>query len=476
MDKVSLILKTDSYKLTQFLQYPKGTTAISSYISARKAGQDTVFVGPQTFIKENLLTPVTLADIEEAESYAMPHIGYFNKQGWLDLVNKHGGYAPMLIESVDEGTVMPPENVQLQAVNTDYNFAWLTGYLETLMLRDVWYMSTVATRSRRMKEVIGKALVKTSDVPVEDQINYKLHDFGARAATSHQSAMHGGLAHLVNFSGTDTLEGLVCARRCYNDYVAGHSIPASEHSTITSWGREHEEDAHKNMVEVFGGKGKLLASVSDSYDIYDTVRNIWGGSLANEVRDSGGTIVVRPDSGDPVEVTRLVIEILFEKFGYSVNSKGYKVLPDYIRVIQGGGVTMENLPVIIDALIAAGISIDNVAFGMGGALLQDVARNNLGYVMKASAKRDAEGVWSDVYKDPISGNKTSLKGRLGLINDCGVGSCSYRTVPKSIADKKGNLLLPRYHNGSVENETDLTSMRRRAAIDFSPKITLSRYE
>jgi nicotinamide phosphoribosyltransferase len=258
--------------------------------------------------------------------------------------------------------------------------------------------------------------------------------------------------------------------------MAGNSIPASEHSTITSWGREHEEDAHKNMIEVFGGKGKLLASVSDSYDIYDTVRNIWGGSLANDVRNSGGTIVVRPDSGDPVEVTVKVVNILFEKFGYSVNSKGYKVLPDYIRVIQGGGVTMENLPVIINALIAAGISLDNVAFGMGGALLQDVARNDLGYVMKASAKRDAEGVWSDVYKDPISGNKTSLKGRLGLINDCGVGSCSYRTVPKSIADKKGNLLLPRYHNGFIENETDLTSMRRRAAIDFSPKITLSRYE
>ena len=155
---------------------------------------------------------------------------------------------------------------------------------------------------------------------------FRLHDFGARGTTSFEQAGIGGLAHLVNFMGTDTVSGLVFARRHYHEKMAGYSIPAAEHSTMTSWGEEHEVDAYRNMIRQFGGPGKLVAVVSDSYDLYRAVREIWGKTLKSEVLAMGGTLIVRPDSGDPTVVPIDAIDMLGESYGYTVNSKGYRVL------------------------------------------------------------------------------------------------------------------------------------------------------
>lgn len=470
---ISIIIRTDSYKFSQFLQYPKGTTHISSYIESRGGEDTSVFFGPQAFIKDYLLTPITMADIDRAERIVTAHGLPFNREGWEIIVREYNGYLPLEIQSVPEGTVMETRNVQMQVVNTDPRMGWLTPYIETALLRAVWYPSTVATKSRKMKVLIAKALHETSDIPVMDQLLFKLHDFGARGASSGETAVLGGMAHLVNFMGTDTAEALVGAMTYYNtDQVVGFSIPASEHSSITAWGRDHEVDAYENMLDTFGGPGKILACVSDSFDIYAACRDLWGEKLKDKIVGMGGTLVVRPDSGDPETVPIEVIKILAEKFGFTINSKGYKVLPPYIRVIQGDGINEHSLPKILENLKAAGFSADNIAFGMGGGLLQAWNRDTLRYAMKASAIRINEGEWRGISKDPITDRgKKSKVGRLALAYQCGVGSCGFRTVPENVLPEKDNLLRVIYRNGELRVEDTFEQIRERAALREEEYVT-----
>lgn len=176
---LTAITRTDSYKMSQWVQYPKDTTYISSYIEARGGESESVFFGLQAFIKEYMMNPITQSDIDFAERVITAHGEPFNREGWEIIVNEYNGMLPLEIEAIPEGTVMPTSNVQVQIVNTDPRLYWLTSYLETAMLRGVWYTSTVATMSRKMKKVIASALYRTSDVPVMDQLFFKLHDFGA---------------------------------------------------------------------------------------------------------------------------------------------------------------------------------------------------------------------------------------------------------------------------------------------------------
>lgn len=458
----NIILNTDSYKASMFVQYPPKTETVFSYIESRGGKYDeTVFFGIQAFIKEYLSKPITMADIDEAEAIWTAHGEPFNREGWEYIVNEHEGKLPILIKAAPEGTVIPTHNVLVTVENTDPKCFWLTTYIETGLLRAIWYPTTVATNSREIKKVIARYLQETEGNIAS--LGFKLHDFGARGASSNESAMIGGMAHLVNFMGTDTIAAVVGARRYYNEPIAGFSIPAAEHSTITSWGREREAEAYRNMLKQFGREGSILAVVSDSYDIFNAAENIWGQELRQEVIDSGATVVIRPDSGDPVDVVTRVAHILSEKFGTTVNAKGYKVLNN-VRIIQGDGINIDSVTAILESLKINGFSADNVAFGMGGALLQAPQRDDQKFAMKASAAL-VDGEWVEVYKDPITDSgKTSKKGRLGLVYECGLGSCGYHTVPEDIANKKGNILRPVFLNGKLLVEDSFGEIRARAEL------------
>ena len=216
-----------------------------------------------------------------------------------------------------------------------------------------------------IKGLIMDALIKSADDPAAE-INFKLHDFGSRGVSSQESAMVGGAAHLINFMGSDTGVGVLCANDYYNVDMAGFSIPASEHRTITSWGKENEVKAYSNILDKFAKPGALVACVSDSYDIWNACEHLWGETLKQKIVDSGATLVVRPDSGDPPTVVLKVAEILASKFGFTVNSKGFKVLNN-VRVIQGDGINEHTVKEILDNLLNAGFSASNIAFGMGVA-------------------------------------------------------------------------------------------------------------
>ena len=455
----NIILNTDSYKVSMFKQYPVGTTGVYSYIESRGGRYDrTVFFGLQAFIKEYLLEAITQSDIDIADEILTAHGEPFNRAGWQYILDKHNGYLPVVIRAVSEGTVVPTRNVLATIENTDPECFWLTTWLETALLRAIWYPTTVATQSRAIKELILDYLEKTGDPTT---IDFKLHDFGARGVSSLESAAIGGAAHLVNFMGTDTISGLLYAREFYNAGIAGFSIPAAEHSTITSWGREGEVNAYRNMLNQFAKPGSILAVVSDSYDVFNAASKLWGEELRQQVIESGATVVIRPDSGDPVTVNRQLIEILGEKFGYTTNAKGFKVLNN-VRLIQGDGVNELTIRSILGAFMAMGWSADNIAFGMGGALLQQVDRDTQKFAMKCSSVQ-VNGEWIDVMKDPITDSgKKSKAGRVTLWKSGG-DYVSSINAPSGWSDKAigpwTDVLEPVYRNGKLLKEIDFATVR-----------------
>ena len=355
----------------------------------------------------------TAEDIEEAGKFAAKHFSgnpkCFNYQGWNSLYAKHGGILPLRIKAVKEGSLVAAQNAIITIENTDPEFYWLTNWAETVLLQ-VWYPVTVATLSRAIKQIIGEALVRTGDPALLD---FKLHDFGFRGVSSRESAAIGGAAHLFNFLGTDNLAAIELLQQYYGADMSGLSIPASEHSTITAWGKDHEVDAYENMLN--NVQDGVVACVSDSYDIYNAIRNLWGGKLRDKVLRRKGTLVIRPDSGDAIAVLEQIFNIAADKFGYEVNRKGWKVLAPQVRFIQGDGVNYYTIQNMISQLTRRGWSMDNWSFGMGGALLQQINRDTLRFALKCSAI-DINGQWHDVYKQPVTDpGKDSRAGRFALL-------------------------------------------------------------
>lgn len=464
----NLLLNTDSYKASHWLQYPPNTDATFFYIESRGGLYDrTVFFGLQAILKEYLAKPITHADVGEARDLFAAHGEPFNETGWRYIVDHHAGLLPVRIRAVPEGTVVPTHQALVTIESTDPKAYWVPSYIETLLLR-LWYPVTVATISWHAKQTIRQFLERTSDDP-EGQLQFKLHDFGARGVSSAESAALGGAAHLVNFLGTDTVSGLMAAKAYYHEPMAGFSIPAAEHSTITSWGRENEAEAYRNMLRQFAKPGAIVAVVSDSYDIYHAIREHWGRTLKDEVIRSGATVVVRPDSGDPVAVVHQCLELLDEAFGHTINSKGYKVL-NHVRVIQGDGINPNSIRAILERVTSAGYATDNVAFGMGGALLQQLNRDTQKFALKCSAAR-VDGKWIDVYKDPITDKgKQSKRGRMTLVQHHEYGTFKTVSVPPdaaSLADADMPLgfhdaLVTVWEDGRIVNDWTFAEVRVRA--------------
>ena len=453
----TLLLLTDSYKTTHWKQYPPGTERVYSYLESRGGRFDeVVFFGLQYYLNHYLAgAVVTRGGIERADAFLALHLGdstHFNRAGWEHILARHGGQLPVSIRAVEEGTPVPTHNALMTIENTCSRCWWLPNYLETLLVQ-VWYGCTVATLSREIKRTLLRYLGETGDPSL---IDFKLHDFGFRGVSSVESAAIGGAAHLVNFLGTDTLAGCVMAQRDYGATMPGFSIPASEHSTITAWGPGGEVDAYRNMLEQY--PTGLVACVSDSYDIYRACSELWGGALRDHVTARDGTLVVRPDSGDPPIVVVEVLERLGAAFGSMKNAKGYRVLPPQIRVLQGDGVDYDGIAVILAAMQRAGWSADNIAFGMGGGLLQRLDRDTQSFAFKCS-EVTVQGEVRAVFKDPATDPaKRSKRGRLALVR---TPQGRFETV-KAPAD--GDLLGEVFRDGKITRTAHFDDVRARAEL------------
>lgn len=457
----SLILLTDSYKIPQFKMYPKKTSNIYSYFESRGGiFQWMLFFGLQYTIKKYLTGQViTQEKIDEAEQFVKEHFGstskLFNKEGWEHILRKHNGRLPIEIKAVAEGSIIPVKSPTITIENTDPEAYWLTNYLETLLVQ-LWYPTTVATQSWHMKEIIRKYLEETGDVA---GLGFKLHDFGFRGVSSVETAGIGGAAHLVNFKGTDTIAGILLAKKYYNSGVCGFSIPASEHSNITSFGKEQELQAYRNILDEF--PTEMVACVSDSYDIFNACKNLWGDKLRYEVLKRDGMLVIRPDSGDPVKIVPAILKILGEQFGADLNDKGYRVLNPKVRVIQGDGIDFSTLPAILQAVVESGWSIDNLAFGSGGGLLQKLNRDTMKFAFKCSSAV-VDGVEREVFKQPITDTvKVSKKGRLSL-RQAGKTFMTFNEGDSQLDKDEVELLRPVFRNGELLIDESFDTIRNRA--------------
>lgn len=430
----ALPINSDSYKTTQWMQLPDGSGNGYSYVESRGSDHDfqlAVNWGLTAIIKKFLMKPVTMRDVERSKKFVDRHIGpgVFNYEGWKRIVEVHGGKLPLRIRALREGTVVPLRNVLISVESTDPECAWLVTYLEPLILQ-VWYSTTVASLSYAIYKDIEEFFKDTVDDELFDRILFKLHDFGFRGASVPEAAEIGGGGHLLSFLGTDTMRAIAGLYDYYgldeedDNSMPGFSVIASEHSTMcanSDADTRNDYAALEKMVSILERECKrrenvIVAGVADTYNVFRYARWV-GTDFKARIIASGGTFVVRPDSGVATEVPIEIIQILMEEFGYTVNSKGYKVLPDCIRVLQGDGVNRQSIRIILQKMKDLGLSADNIVFGMGGALLQHCDRDWMKFAMKSSAL-EVDGKWKDLYKDPITDAvKRSKKGRVTTYKD-----------------------------------------------------------
>lgn len=472
MKRENLILLADAYKYAHHKFYYPGTTQIYSYLESRGGMFDeTIFFGLQYFLKEYLQGPAfTQQDLDEANGFLQQVFGrddVFDKSKFQYIVDKYNGYLPVKIKAVAEGTAVPTSNVLMTIENTDPECYWLTNFLETLLMQ-VWYPCTVASLSNQIRKVVTQFYNETATEGAEAGIDFVLNDFGFRGVSSVESAKIGGAAHLINFGGSDNLAGSGMAINYYDaQKVYGLSIPATEHSICTLLGREGELDIFKHVLRSF--PTGTIACVSDSFNIFKACREYWGGELKEEILNREGTLVIRPDSGDPIRTLLEIFDILFETFGFTTNTKGYKVLPPQVRVIQGDGVNYTEIINMYNALKANGISAENLVLGMGGALLQKVDRDTQKFALKCSSAV-INGREVAVEKSPTEmdaqGNitpsfKKSKGGRLKLVKINGI----FKTVNQGEHLELADELHTVFENGQLVNTITFEQVRANANLN-----------
>ncbi|VWL85134.1 nicotinate phosphoribosyltransferase [Oceanivirga miroungae] len=469
---INPILTCDSYKISHPKQYPDNMMYMHSYIESRGGEYGyTKFFGLQYYLKKYLTVRLTKEMVDEASEIFKLHGIPFIREDFDYIVEKLDGKIPLRIRAVEEGAIIPNHNVLITVESTDKNVPYIVSWFETLLLK-TWYPITVATYSYKIKQIIKYFLEKTCD-NVDEEILFKLHDFGYRGTSSEESAGIGGLAHLTNFLGTDNIKALVYGRHYYNIDCAGFSIPAAEHSTITSWGRENEKKAIEHIIDSF--KDNQLAVVCDSYNFFNAVEHIICEDLKDKIIKRDNLLVIRPDSGDAITNILFALEKLENAFGVTINKKGYKVL-NHVRIIQGDSVYENTVWDILKSITDMGYSAENISLGSGGALLQgnknsSINRDTHRFAMKCSSVKIKDS-FVDVYKDPITDKgKISKKGRLDLIID---ENEKIRTINITNLGEnnyhKDSIMNIVFENGELLKEYSLEEIRENECKYYKPHL------
>lgn len=385
--KTNLCVTTDSYKVSHATQFPAGTSFVSYYGESRSENEHLI-TGGMNLLAKTLEQGITAEDVERAAKLYAAHFGnskLFAYDLWMRVVNEFGGKLPVRLLALPEGSLAKSKVPMYILEPTHPDFISLCGYLETHVLSSVWYQSTVATRSFKCKEVINRYMKETSCLEGAEYdfvLNTRLHDFGARGVTCTQQMAVGGLSHLYSFIGTDTVMSMIMAQDLYGfEGAAGISIPAREHSTTISW--SNEDDAFHNSIDSYGAG--VYACVMDSYDFQAAVTRVCT-EMKDKIIAAGGTFVIRPDSGDMIQNIMFALETAGKHFGFTYNDKGYKVLSKHVRIIQGDDINNEvDIGRVLSWMEGKRWSAENIAFGMGGGLLQKLNRDTYKFAMKLSA-------------------------------------------------------------------------------------------
>lgn len=452
-------VRTDSYKTGHYMMYPPNPKKMVAYGEFRKGypGIDDnriVFFGMRYIVENVLNHKWTVEEVEEADKFFATHnAGFtpypFPKNLFLKFIKENNGYFPIKVEALAEGSVIYPHTPVYQ-ITAEEPYAVLCTYLETLLTM-IWYPTTVATLSRHARTLIEGFFNKTVDTENFWKLDSRLHDFGYRGCTSQEQAIIGGVAHLLNFGGSDTMSAAYYAQFHLNEgRPVATSIPATEHSVMTSYATEQE--AVERMMEMFGqnelvNKLGIFATVGDSYNYKNFLTKIVP-AVASKYAGKYGLWVLRPDSGNPVECVIQGLRAAEKAFGVTLNKKGYKVL-NGAAVIQGDGITIVEIGNILEATQQEGFSVENVAFGMGAGLLQKLNRDTLSMATKLSHITYNTGAFQDIMKRPSDDKgKYSLPGVMKVVCEDAPGVL--KVFPVETETKFPNVLEVVYDKAPID--------------------------
>jgi nicotinamide phosphoribosyltransferase len=477
--KINPILASDSYKLSHAFSYAKNVIGMFSYIEPRTRGLHIIIpFGLHMWMKKFLTIQITMEMVDEAEAFAAAHGEPFKREGWEKVVNVYDGYLPVTIRAVPEGTPVRSGNALVTIECTDPDLFWLSSYLETALQRGVWYPTTIASMDYDIKREIKRFYeISGADMGL---LPFALHDFGGRGVSCAEQAEIGGAAHLVNFMGSDTMEGIRAANFYYKHPMAAFSVPATEHSVECSFGGtdENEIEYLRHVLKNLAKPGGIVSIVIDGYDVYRAATTLCT-TLRDEIVACGAKVVFRPDSGDMMEVVPRLLRLQERAFGSVTNAKGYRKI-NTVGIIQGDGVDHMAIKTLLGNILAMGFSADNVIFGSGGALLQKVNRDTFKFAQKASAILVTKSVpafdgeqhysietdeWVGISKDPITDpGKASKKGRLTLARSLVTGELMTVCIDNGLDVEFEDVMQTVYHNGQILVETTLAEVRARCAI------------
>ncbi len=445
-----------------FLQYPSvdKMVAYGEFRAPYRGAVDDnrfVFYGMRYIVETYLARQWTARDLDDAERFFSTHNAGASAYPWprelfWKFVRENDGYFPVRVQALPEGTCAHI-HVPVYQITAEADYAPLITYLETL-LTHVWYPSTVATLARRTRELLEREFARSVDGADAWQLNYRLHDFGFRGCTCTEQAVLGGAAHLLSFDGTDNMAAAYYAQYALNGgRPVASSIPASEHSVMTAW--HSERAAIENMIDKFGSG--MFSVVMDSYDYRAALERVLP-AVAGAQKLKGGCMVLRPDSGDPVEVVLMALHAAERCFGTRLNARGYKVLLG-AAVIQGDGVGFDSIQRMLAAVHGAGFSAQCVAYGMGGGLLQRVDRDTMSFATKLSHLRlralppgapPGMPLERDIMKKPKSDSaKISLPGVLSVRRVHGVPTVFPADAPHDALPHEPELLQVVYDRRPV---------------------------
>lgn len=399
------------------------------------------------------------------------------------------GYLPIKIKALPEGIETNPNVPHMTFINTVKGFAWLTLYLETIISSLAWKPTTSASTALQYKRNLVKWVMKT-DPGNAFLIPFLCHDFSARGM-SPWDMLSSGLGHAASHRGSDTLIVIPGARYFYNEpenEVCINSVNASEHSvSTTKIFTVGEEQMLVDWMKEF--PIAILSVVMDTFDITMVAKPSEGGycyDLKDQIMGREGKLVIRPDSGDPVEIicghgrteltehelragypefyTKGLIECLWDIFGGTINEQGYKVLDPHIGAIYGDSINLDRQIQIYERLEAKGFASTNIVLGIGSYTYQLNTRDTFGFAAKGSwfQVENPDGTTSDfdIYKDPVSddGTKKSLKGLIMVDENQEVHTqCTKEQEATGI-------LHTIYEDGNFPNQTTLTEVRAKLDI------------
>jgi nicotinamide phosphoribosyltransferase len=486
LDKLNVATFIDFYKADHRRQYPPKTESIYSNLTPRssRVTGDTgiIFFGLQyaltKYLQDEFWAGFFYKPVDEVcaryERRMNTSLGP-NNIGSEHIRALHAlRHLPVEVRALPEGTFVPLRVPVFTIENTLPEFAWVVNYLETLLSSAIWQPCTSATTAWKYRKLLNKYAEETSDIP--EFVQWQGHDFSFRGMPGPEAAAASGAGHLLSFTGTDTIPAIDLLEAYYGadaeKELIGGSVPATEHSVMCAGGKESELQTFERLLDLY--PDGIVSVVSDTWDLWKVLTETLP-ALKDRIMARDGKLVIRPDSGDPVKIIcgdpdaltladpayKGVVQLLWDVFGGTINSKGFKQLDPHVGVIYGDSITLERCEAICAGLKANGFASTNMVFGIGSFTYQYVTRDTYGFAMKAtSAVIDGKEV--DLFKKPVTdnGEKFSAKGRLAVFKKNGILTL---IEGANELDEMASSLVPVWRDGKLLKHQTLAEIRARVA-------------